>query len=606
MSCTVDLQIDPPSATRTVYVPLDIIHGRAIVKVNKEIAVTNIQIKLLGQTFTTITKQVIRNNGRQRLQTNTESHEVVYDVDTVFPPDEIKKLATTPQFTLIPGTYTYEFQFQLPLNATCGDPDSAKIYSNRLNSPIEKLHENTHNKHGTYDGRYVTHLVTPLPPSCKGSVLGLTGSDGYGVKYEVKCTVRRASMFKSNFREIKRIIVVPFEFGTDGLRSSDFKTDEVMVCSNAVSQGTTQHSASTSKSSSFKKFFKSDVSEISSDKTQLAVKVHVEFQRNHLMINTNPIKTISLSVRNIESILANAALKSNPSIYLRSLNITLRSQTNYRAQDFNGIESAVFPMIKLENINFKIPLISRYPTIPLNLTELFKDAEPLVPVVPPSFQACSILKGYWLEFTFQLSGDISSANSTKISYRTANMIVSSGIPLPPTTNINVNSLPSTGEVREDYQRPSGSPPTSLKNDAAPSYQSPSGPPLASSTMSPQIPTTINLPGETDAAREKREVEEWFAKNQHLYEQTTCGINQTQQSSLVTGGSTLSSNNDTPLTDFDTQVPATPSSSPRVDNSTNINQINHQLGVMGISDNNAELNVGEQLPSYQEATSRRGV
>ncbi|KAH3686708.1 hypothetical protein WICPIJ_002314 [Wickerhamomyces pijperi] len=614
MSCSVDLQIYPPSPTRTVYVPLDIIQGRAIIKVHKEIAVTNIQIKLLGQTFTTITKQVIRRDGKARMQSNEESHEVVYDVDTVFPPDDIKRVSKTPQFTLTPGEYSYDFKFQLPLNSACGDPESAKIYSNRLNSPIEKLYENTHNKHGVYAGRNVTHLMSPLPPSCKGSVLGLSGMDGYGVKYEVKCTVRRASMFKTNVREIKRIVVLPFEFGTDGLRSVDFQTQEVIVqktltdeCSvSGSSSGAGAGSSDQERVSGFKKFFRTPNSSnsVSSKKRQLPVKVNVEFTNNYLLINSNPIKSMSLSVNNIDTYVGKGSDSSfqTASIFLRSMSIVLKSQTNFKSQEFNAFEQTSSEIFKLDRINYEIKLIpDETGSIPFVLSRLFDTKQPLIPVVPPSFQTCSMIRGYWLDFEFQFTGEPTDTKPIKLFHRTGNILISSGIPIPPSANINVNFLPpAPPNDSYSFDKPMGPPPSKSTDDfdqTVPSYQAPSGPP----------PSFSPVVAESSAAREKREVEEWYAKNQHLYEQGTSS-SAAQQASSSTGTSSVSVQEHS-LIDFDSNVVQTPqTTSSTVENSTQtaaqLNQINQQLNSMGIHDNNEQANAGEQLPSYQEATGRR--
>ncbi|KAG6151979.1 hypothetical protein E4U37_004341 [Claviceps purpurea] len=122
------------------YTNLDVIKGRVILGLNRSEQVGNIVVKLEGESTTalqvpnpyTIGEIVQRPPGPMPGPPGSvvsENHKILYKVQQVFP-DEYHSSTSNPfgAFPLQPGEHTFPFQFKLPINNACSDPNAmAKI-----------------------------------------------------------------------------------------------------------------------------------------------------------------------------------------------------------------------------------------------------------------------------------------------------------------------------------------------------------------------------------------------------------------------------------------------------------------------------------------------
>jgi len=230
MGCDVQVEIDKSSTSGT-FTNYDLISGVVKLTTTSSISLAYIQVKLEGISTTELTVP----KGRQGREKNREKkdkllqdvHKVLYDSLIVFPPENIRLVSTSKEFTLTPGNYTYPFEFKIPLNNACSKVSGVtnKILINKkfdvvinngnFNSAVLKNAANNYLQGYTNPNAQNSrqqskqqsmnqqnyHIQSQLPPS-----LGNTG-DPASVRYFVKVTCKRSSFLKMNLRAFD-----PFKF----------------------------------------------------------------------------------------------------------------------------------------------------------------------------------------------------------------------------------------------------------------------------------------------------------------------------------------------------------------------------------------------------------
>lgn len=191
---------------RQFYTYNDCVEGQVLLEVTKDVAVKNIQVKVCGMSQCTVARESRYYDGNQwrtEKETDTVNHEVLYDVETVFPPHNVVDVAVADKFTLTKGKYQYGFSLRIPTLAHCGDEDT-RLHSNRFTSSYERPDDE--GKHWT--DRSLRHLQAPLPPNFSA---GWGNGDHALITYQLKVSVHRAGMFASTGR-----LVVPIDIRPPG------------------------------------------------------------------------------------------------------------------------------------------------------------------------------------------------------------------------------------------------------------------------------------------------------------------------------------------------------------------------------------------------------
>lgn len=201
VSCKVTLQVDPPCECRRIYSPLDEITGKVLVSTKRPVSLHSIHIKLSGDLTTFINDFYFDQRGKKKKLPRTESHELLFDAATLFPPREVQLYSKSKSYILPEGNFEYPFKFKLPKNAACGDRLTAQYYSHMYNTESESLCKLYHRKQ---DERVHKHLISILPPSIP-LFKAVSTEDipfSFSIIYELKVTVRRSSLLKYNIRRI--------------------------------------------------------------------------------------------------------------------------------------------------------------------------------------------------------------------------------------------------------------------------------------------------------------------------------------------------------------------------------------------------------------------
>lgn len=207
----------------------DVIHGVVRLTTTASISLSYIQVKLEGVATTqmtvprTLKKRKDKETREKLLQ---DVHKVLYDSVIVFPPENVRNVSNSKEFTLTPGDYTYPFQFKIPLNNSCVktlgitnkvlfNRDNRQVLVNNGNFNTNLIKNVAQNYFQAYpnqgqgppdvpkDNGY--HVNTQLPPSI--SDMGLFAN----VRYFVKVTCKRSSVFKTNVRAFDPFTFLPLD-----------------------------------------------------------------------------------------------------------------------------------------------------------------------------------------------------------------------------------------------------------------------------------------------------------------------------------------------------------------------------------------------------------
>lgn len=195
--------LDPPrplasSGHRKFYTAGDPVTGTVVLTVKRQITVRDLQVKVTGTARTEITRAVLTRKGKQRYRTEQSRHEVLYDVVTLFPPQNVKEVSANRKFTLTPGEYVYEFCLGLPVHAFCGDKqarEGSNLFTSQWESSWRENRRDTDR-----------HVKCVLPPSF---VSGSLATDAASVDYTIKASLHRTELLATSSRLVGRLLVKP-------------------------------------------------------------------------------------------------------------------------------------------------------------------------------------------------------------------------------------------------------------------------------------------------------------------------------------------------------------------------------------------------------------
>ena len=369
---SVKIQLD--SHTATYCTNLEFVTGKVVLSLTKNDNVSAIVVKLEGECKTTLTRphtqpnkpHIYEGTGNTRNPIALENHKIIYKVLKVFPDPNRDTGSAGLAYYLPPGQHEYPFGFKISFDNSCWNPEAQQVGLKAAGIAVFGL--------GATQQYQYTHVKKTLPPS-------LTGFPGYAeIRYYVKVTVQRPSLFKENWRAD-----IDFEFLPVEPPRQPPTTQEVFA--------RRQHEfqiALPSKSAIFKK-------KTPTQPSDRPPKVEVEARLPSPAILTC---TGEVPLR----IIARKLNDSLGSVFIMSLQIRLLGETEVRAQGISRIEKSHW---FLTAVHFR-------PATPIALPQDKLGAEIIVDrtywgelrlpnTVYPSFHCCDLTRTYVVEIDIELS-----------------------------------------------------------------------------------------------------------------------------------------------------------------------------------------------------------
>ncbi|CAN6619035.1 hypothetical protein TRVA0_007S02630 [Trichomonascus vanleenenianus] len=454
MSSTI--QVDLLSKERT-FSSGDVIRGRATVNLSQETTVKSITVKVEGVAKTVVpmidpmdTDGRLGRRERRSKKDSIEIHKVLYLSQDVFPPRDVSAQSSTNQFTLAKGSHTYDFEFRLPLKACCADRKDTSF----RNNPTVKTGVDIMKKvpivggivnnglpqvmmsNGRIDFAYDPsgHIQSFLPPSFSG--LG----DLASVKYFLKVTINRASMFKMNVRQVEPFVFLPADVPMETSSQLAFVRREVTVGLNGASPGQTQPPQK--KKSTMSKLFRLNFSESLGVNTWSGPTANFIFEARYPQLG-GKMKAGFKPEAPLELHLF-VLFKSLPKeigvteLNVVSIDINLYAHTEATAQGYAENSNLVLNLCKRDNIKLPVDLagatqsraIDKETGRPMYKIEIDPDlvqAAMIPDHVPPTFTSCNIRRSYRMGIVagFSTGGDA----QTEYAELAVDSIVQSGIAL---------------------------------------------------------------------------------------------------------------------------------------------------------------------------------
>ena len=364
---SVRIQLDNP---HSFYTNLDFISGRVILSLMSDENVSAILVKLEGESRTVLARPpgaqqnlnpALMSRRDQRQGLSTENHKVLYKVNQVFPSQDPGSGATLGlAYTLRAGQHEYPFRFKIPFNNGCSDPQSQQMGPGSGFGGFGL---------GGLQQLQYRHVKRTLPPS-------LTGFPGEAeVRYFVKVTVQRPSLFKENRRS-----AIGFKFMPIEPPRAPPTTNEVYARRPFAFQAGLANYAK--KSSMFKK--------TAPQLSDTAPKGEVDARLpSPAILTCNEPVPLRLILRKLN--------ESPEQVFLMSLQVFLIGSTEVRAQDVMRNETSTWVLMSLNGLSLPIgkpgdPL--RTETV---VDNMLWNQIPLPNTVAPSFHICNLTRRYELE-----------------------------------------------------------------------------------------------------------------------------------------------------------------------------------------------------------------
>ncbi|KAI1270700.1 hypothetical protein F5Y18DRAFT_369248 [Xylariaceae sp. FL1019] len=351
------------------YTNLDLLSGRVILNLTRPETVGNIIVKLEGESQTAL---VLPPPG-QRDDYNTgneivsENHKILYKVFQVYPDDGVALL-------LQPGTHEFKFNFKLPLNNICHDVKAllsagagAGVMGRggiRTMDPTKQM--------------MLLHLKSTLPPSITGFPRQAE------VRYYIKVTIQRPSMFKENWRYSLGLKFLPIE-----PPRPKTSTQEAFARRPFAFKPRTPLNP-------LKKPFFSKSSSSTPDPNAILPSIEMSCRLPHPSILTC---NEPLPLRIISKKLAAA----NEQIYLSALEVALIGHTHIRVHSLEHVERNTWIVVSAMNLSIALGKANDAVGTEFEIPSTIWAARRLPNTVSPSFKTCNLARRYELEVRISLS-----------------------------------------------------------------------------------------------------------------------------------------------------------------------------------------------------------
>jgi len=353
------------------YTNLDVIEGRVFLRVPNPTNVSSIVVKLEGESKTRLLAP-IHPSRPDKQRPVLEVHKVLYKTQVVWPANMTQDDLLTNNksgFTMNAGNFEYPFKFKIPLNTSCHAQQATAPISNIsfANTLPEFARTPTH------------HLKSTLPPS-------LTGFPGEAeIRYYVKVTVNRPSLFKENPRAIAYFTLLPIEPPRPDKQDGEaYARRQHQFLEQAPS------AAAGKKPGLFDKMSSSTIAPTSPTSTGPPPRIILDGRLpNPAILTANQDLPLRVLMKNMSTRTKN--------VYLQMLQIELIGYTKVRAHEVARTESNSWILCSFSNMN--IPLGA--PTDPLEtdvpINPEYWSGKPIPNTVPPTFQTCNLSRFYELE-----------------------------------------------------------------------------------------------------------------------------------------------------------------------------------------------------------------
>lgn len=332
--------------------------------------------KLEGESRTQLMRPSIHPNphGRRDARTSVaaENHKTLYQISTVFPSKESAgENIGNAAYTLRAGQHEYPFRFKIPLNNGCADPQAQGMGPGSGFGGFGLA--------GLQQMQY-RHVKKTLPPS-------LTGFPGEAeIRYYVKVTVQRPSIFKENRRAAMGFRFLPIESPRPPLTSNEAYARRPFAFQAGLDQ-------------SKKNMFKRSPMKLSN--TPPTGEIDARLPSPPILTCNEPIPL---------RLIARKLTASPENIFLTSLSIHLFGYTEVRAQDVARSETSNWVLMSKTGLSIPIGSNSDAVRTETVLDKSLWDRIPLPPTVTPSFQTCNLSRRYEMEVRvglgYGLIGDI--------------------------------------------------------------------------------------------------------------------------------------------------------------------------------------------------------
>ncbi|KAG9230376.1 hypothetical protein BJ875DRAFT_488027 [Amylocarpus encephaloides] len=362
---SVRIQFDNP---HSFYTNLDFISGRIILSLTTEETIQAVVVKLEGESRTQLMRPVgatPNSNFHTRRDTRQtvagENHKILYKVNQVFPsPNPSQHTSLGLSYTLRPGQHEYPFRFKMPFNNGCADPGSQQMGPGSGFGGLGL---------GGLAQMQYRHVRKTLPPS-------LTGFPGEAeVRYYIKCTVQRPSLFKENRRSAVGFKFLPIE----PPRPEPTTNEAYARRPFAFQAGLSSYAKKTS-------MFKKNPTKLS--ETAPSGEIDARLPSPPILTCNEPVPL---------RLIARKLTESPENIFLVSLQIHLFGHTEVRAQDVARKETSTWVLLSSNGLSIPIGSPSDPVKTETVLDQSIWDQIPLPNTVAPSFQTCNLSRSYELE-----------------------------------------------------------------------------------------------------------------------------------------------------------------------------------------------------------------
>jgi hypothetical protein len=362
---SVRIQLDDPN---TFYTNLDFISGRIILSLTNDENVSAILVKLEGESRTVLMRpigpqanQQLYGRQAQRNGIAMENHKILYKVNQVFPSlDSQSSGSMGLSYTLRAGQHEYPFRFKIPFNNGCSDPHSQQMGPGSGFGGFGL---------GGLQQLQYRHVKRTLPPS-------LTGFPGEAeIRYYIKVTVQRPSLFKENRRNAIGFKFLPIEPPRPPKTANEVYARRPY----AFQAGLASHAK---KSAMFKK----KPAQLSDTAPKGEIDARLPSPAILTCNEPLPLRIIAKKLNN-----------SVEHVFLMSLQVHLFGSTEVRAQDLVRTETTQWVLMSLTGLAIKLGSPSDEIRKETVIDQSLWDRIPLPNTIAPSFHTCNLTRRYELE-----------------------------------------------------------------------------------------------------------------------------------------------------------------------------------------------------------------
>ncbi|EPQ64167.1 Bgt-1803 [Blumeria graminis f. sp. tritici] len=394
---------------KNTYTSFDCISGKIIVFLSNDEDISAIVVKLEGESFSKLLRPSNAhnsNNGR-RDSIATEVHKVLYQVHQVFPRLHSESSRSASKI-LQAGKHEFPFQFQFPSDNECGNETQTSLLSGFAGVSLLNLRQ-----------QQLQHVKQKLPPT-------LTALPGTAeIRYFIKVTVQRRSLFKENWRSELSFKFLPTEPPRPQPTSNQFYVRMPFSFLSQPSQG----------SRGWWNIFKKQKTKLS----ELAPEgeIDVRFPGSAILTWNKP-PPFHLIVRRTN--------RSSEQIFMVSCAFHLHGKTLIRAKGVMHIEKISWVLLNICGSWVPIGLPDASDGNDYEINNSFWSGRPLPQSVCPSFDTCNLGRSYELQIRVSLSYGKPGDNQVITIPFQFPVEVYSGILVAPQLDVQAESIPTALEA----------------------------------------------------------------------------------------------------------------------------------------------------------------